>query len=361
MHRFSGNHDKPRILHLFSMDMPKFAQNKGQEMANVLNLGFSKSPEFLSLPQDFQNAIYNAIKTLQKGQKTVNGNHIEFDSENFGVRPFDINIDSVIEEAMAQNNDFAIFAADKNSFSKIDKIKSETLEAMLKDGMERYRALWFALNALPGTPTNYAGDELGMTGWETSSKNEKQENRNALRHDRLENNNYKFIKDYKEKIDKITNIRKKDGASALANGALIPITSPNPNAAAFYRYNDKTDAICIIHNTNFDVSQEEKKFEEIHVNRIDLGGLPNGLKVGTIYVDAMEPGKKYKVTNPYEIKKVDDNDTNKILEDINLGNAGLILLRESSFDGKKFSFKGRIENPNVKLANTKYNFSYMNK
>lgn len=363
IHRFSGNHDKPRILHLFSMNMPEFAKNKGQEMANVLNSGFSNSNTFKNLDEKWKQSIYDAVRTLQGGHKTINGASVEFDSENFGVRPFDFNIDSVIDEAMAQNKEFAAFvnAKDKdNNYINapvINKLKAETLESMLKTGLERYKALWFALNALPGTPTNYAGDELGMTGWETASKNEKQENRNALRHDRLADANYKFIKDYKDEIDKITNIRKKDGASALSNGALIPITAPAQNSAAFYRYNDKTDAICIVHNKGFGANNPEK----INVKRIDLGGLPYGLKKGTIYVDATNTSSKYKVTNEYEIKKVDDNDTNKVLEEINLGSQGLILLRESSFDGKKFSFKGRLENPNIKLANTKYNFSYMNK
>ena len=75
----------------------------------------------------------------------------------------------------------------------------------------------------------------------------------------------------------------------------------------------------------------------------------------------MNPKEKYKVTNPYEIKKVNNDDTNKVEESINIHNSGLILVREKDFNGKVMSFKGRMENPNVKLANTKYNFSYMQK
>ena len=68
---------------------------------------------------------------------------------------------------------------------------------------------------------------------------------------------------------------------------------------------------------------------------------------------------RFKVTNPYEIKRIDNN--GNIQENINLHDSGLILLREKDFTGKELSFKGHIENPNVKLANTKYNFSYMTK
>lgn len=361
-HRFVGNHDKPRILHLFATDVSLLNKNRAQAVSEALkNRALAKSSEFNKLDENFKKTIYAAIDTLAQGDYHKDGKLKEYDSENFGARPFDFVIDDIIEESIETNKDFKAFA--RNNIDTINKLKANILEEMLKPALEKYKAMWFIMNAIPGTPTNYAGDELGMTGWEFPCKNEKQENRNALRWDRLNNPNYKFIADFKNNLDAITRIRKQAAASALVNGTTMKLANQAINGASpaltLYRYNDKTDAICVLHNTGFGPLPEEYPKGEIFINRIDLTGLPNGLPVGTIYVDALNPSEKFKVTNPYEIKKIDNNDPKKVLESINLHNSGLILLREKDFNGKDISFKKRIENPNVKLANTKYNFSYM--
>lgn len=355
-HRFVDNHDKPRALHLLSLNMNHFKDDKSGAMKAAMKRAMESTSEFQSLEQKYKNSLYKALDTLSGGHVIVDGVKREFDAENFGIRPFDFNIESLIKEAIEEDYEFARFATNPDNAVKLKKLRTKTLNKMLEGGMEKYRAIWFAMNALPGMPTNYAGTELAMTGWETGSKNEKQENRNPLRWDRLEDSDYSFIKEFKDKLAAITKIRTKDGASALVNGTLIPIKSPGHNAAAFYRYNDKTDAICVLHANGF-TEHELSKGSDVGVNKLDLEGLPNGLEVGTIYVDALNPSSKYKVTNPYEIKKVDDNDTDKILENINLGNAGLILLRETDFDGNKFTFKNpeKTVDPRVKLANTKIN------
>lgn len=361
-HRFVGNHDKPRILHLFATDVSLLNKNKAQAVAEAIkNRALAKSTEFNKLDQNFKNTIYAAVDTLEQGDYHQDGKLKEYDAENFGVRPFDFVIDDIIEEAIETNKDFKSYA--RNNIDAVNKLKADILQEMLRPALEKYKAMWLIMNAIPGTPTNYAGDELGMTGWEFPCKNEKQEDRNALRWDRINNPNYNFIADFKNKLDAITRMRKKEAASALVNGTTMklanqPINKCDP-ALTLYRYNDKTDAICVLHNAGFGPLPEQYPSGEVHINRIDLTGLPNGLPVGTIYRDALNPEEKYKVTNPYEIKKIDNNNPDIVLEDVNLHNSGLILLRETNFNNKTFSFKGRIENPHVKLANTKYNFSYM--
>ena len=51
------------------------------------------------------------------------------------------------------------------------------------------------------------------------------------------------------------NIRNKEAASALVNGTTQPLYNQPLNdggsAAAFYRYNDKTDAIVILHGEGY--------------------------------------------------------------------------------------------------------------
>ena len=362
-HRFVGNHDKPRILHLLATNVKNHKTDKAKEAARILQEAMNKSHEYKQLNSKLQDALIQANNNLQNGTYHINGIEKQFDAEKYGSRPYDFNIDDIVREATEISQDFKNFVDDKKNEDAINKLKADILHEILRGPLVKGRAIWFMMNAVPGTPTNYAGDELGMTGWEYEAKNEEQENRNALRWDRLNNPNYAFLKEYKNQIDAITGIRKKEAASALVNGSTIkladqPINGNKP-ALTLYRYNDKTDAICILHNTGFGSEPNQFPPGEIFIDRIDLSGLPNGLKPGTIYVNALNPNEKFKVTNPNEIKKVNNNNPEQIEGNINIGNAGLILLRETDFRGKKLSFKGHIENPNVKLANTKYNFSYM--
>ena len=49
---------------------------------------------------------------------------------------------------------------------------------------------------LPGSPTDFAGDRVGATGYETKAKNYHQQNRNIIQWENLENPLYGFIKEY---------------------------------------------------------------------------------------------------------------------------------------------------------------------
>lgn len=366
-HRFVGNQDKPRIMHLLATDVGLFNDDKAKVVGDILKNALESSDSYKKLIEndklspECKEAMIKSLNRLKSGYHTVNGKKVEYDVENFGIRPFDFTINDIMDEASVISNDFKVYA--EKHKDEIEKLKAETLKNALKPAMTKYRSLLFAMVALPGNPTNYAGDEFCMTGWETFCKNEKQENRNAIRWDWLEDANYDFVKNYRnDEIKPIMNIRNKEAASALVNGTTQPLhdqaLKDGGYAAAFYRYNDKTDAVVVLHGVGYGGIPEHKGLDK-HMSEIKLGGLKNGLQVGTIYCDALDENKKYKVTDSYVIKRIDEN--GKELDDIDLGNAGLILLREHGFNGKKLSFKGHVQNAQVKLANTKFNFNYMNK
>ncbi len=360
-HRFVGNQDKPRILHLLAMDVAAFNKDKAIEVARVLGNGIKSTAEYNELSDSQKGAIFAAIEKLKNGNYTYNGQARKFDSENFGVRPFDYSLDDIIRQAAYDNEDFRNYV--NGNKDKIKKLKANALKNILEPAMTKYRSIAFAMAALPGNPTNYAGDEFGMTGWETFCKNEKQENRNAIRWDWLNDDDYSFVKTYKKTIADVMNIRNKEAASALVNGTSIPFADQNVNgggvAFALYRYNDKTDAIAILHSHGYDRMPEHRGLD-VSIPYINLEGISdNGLPVGTIYVDALNPDNKFKVVNSKVIKRIDANGNEQ--NDIPLGNAGIILLREKDFKGNKLSFKGRVENPYVKLANTKYNLNNISK
>ena len=147
------------------------------------------------------------------------------------------------------------------------------------------------------------------------------------------------------------------------NGATIPLDSislkEGGDAAAFYRYNDKTDAIVVLHSRCYG-SRPEQCGMGASVDKLELKGLGFNVPKGTVYVDALDSNKKFVVCDNNIIKSADENGK-ETSESISLGESGLILLREKDFNNNMLSFKGHIENPNVKLANTKYNFHYMTK
>lgn len=359
-HRFVGNQDKPRILHLMAMDVMKFHSDKGKEVERVLINAFKKTDDFKNLSENNKKAVLEGLSTLRKGLHTVDGELKKYDPENMGVRPFDFTIADAIDEAIASNKEFKNYA--KNNKAAIAKLKANTLKTVLEPAMDKYRSILFTMVGLPGTPTNYAGDEFGMTGWETYCKNEKQENRNALRWDWLNNDNYKFIEEFRNRLSAVMRIRNKEAASALVNGSTQPFNSQQINggglAPAFYRYNDKTDAIVVLHSNGWGPSPEEAG-KDASINCIKLDGLGFNLPEGTMYADALDENKKYKVCKGNVVKRLDENGNET--DSIDLRNVGVILLRQKDFKGKELSFKGRVENPNVKLANTKYNFNYMSK
>lgn len=360
-HRFVGNQDKPRILHLLAMDVSAFNRDKAKEVGKVMKNGMENTSEYNELSQRQKQAIDSAIATFKKGLHTVNGKTVRFDAENFGVRPFDYVLDDIINQAQYEDEDFKNYV--NGNKDKIKKLKAHALKNILEPAMKKYRSILFTMVALPGTPTNYAGDEFGLTGWETFAKNEKQEDRNALRWDLLGDDDYKFIKEYRDTLSHVMQIRNKEAASALVNGTTLPLYEQKVNgggtALALYRYNDKTDAIAIIHGHGYSRNPKDAGLD-VSLSHIDLGGIGDtGLPVGTIYIDALNENNRFKVTSSHTINRIDGN--GKEMDSIPLGNVGLILLREKDFKNKKLSFKGRMENPNVTLANTKYNFSYMSK
>ena len=152
-HRFIGNHDKPRVLHLLALDMLLFLNNKNEAMSKALVEGFHNTERYQALDDNFKASIYEVItNVLEKGKYLKNGKEVIADSENFGVRPFDFNIDLVIEQTKEKNAGFKHYA--ENNPAEIKKLKADVLQTILKPALEKYRAIWFTMNALPGAPTN---------------------------------------------------------------------------------------------------------------------------------------------------------------------------------------------------------------
>lgn len=352
-HVSMGNHDKPRLLHMYGLAPDKFLASgswqgdKAGAMADSIRRGIEEtlnSDEFKEINEKYKDVILSGLNSLEKGKyKFYNGETKEdriYNEENFGARPFDINIDDMIKEAKLQNDEFAKYANGRQA--KIDKFKAEVLKVMLQPAMEKYKAAATLLAFLPGNPTNYAGDELGETGYETKCKNEFQQNRNRLHWERLLDENYLYVNSYKNELKNIFNLRGKNALSPLTNGHLVELDpqdliDENGNklpsqAYVLYRYNDKTDVIGAFHNYGFgkdnETGPEYSGKNNLSIDKIWLGKLGN-VDENATYFNALNPDDKaiYKVVNEGKgcsIKKADG-------KPITFKNSGIILARVNGF------------------------------
>lgn len=262
---FIGNHDKPRALHCFAMDMDQFfadltdnnnsdpktreVNNKARErafrilndrlygevredeinnfdysgvsskamaMADVMISGFGKSLEELAQKDnDFKrnkNKIYESIAKSIKDLASGSYMDKNFNAEAFAVKPFDLVIDTIVAQAKEKHN-LPLGKKDMKDF------RNETFRIILEPAYSKLIDSMKVLVTLPGKPTLFSGDDLGSTGYEEKTKNIYLENRNYLHNEWLNDENKAFIKDKYDELKSIMAMRSKPELDALNNGA----------------------------------------------------------------------------------------------------------------------------------------------
>ncbi|MBQ3641368.1 hypothetical protein II906_05540, partial [bacterium] len=271
---FVDNHDKPRIINLLSMNQDlyttDFNDNKSRTIAqNVLspvidakNIDFDKinskaiamgdrlldAFEEIGLvtydeSDEFNNEIRMAVAQLALG--SFKGK--DFDADAFGTRPFDIAIKAVFDQIEYNGG----------KVENRKELESKTLKSILDSAYDRYYSIYKLLTVLPGSPTDFAGDRVGASGYETGSKNYHQQNRNTIHWEWLKDknpdgtdnvdNHYSFIKGYYDKINEIAALRNNPNLSALNDGDTISLSNAGDNKKiqAFIRYNDKSTVLVV--------------------------------------------------------------------------------------------------------------------
>ena len=298
---FSGNHDKPRILHVLGLDMElynsKFYDEKSQKAAlEVLKFDENSDcfPDEISAPAIAMGKrlkdVFFAMKELseeekEKIKKTKKEYELrkeeyipENDSDNEQERILSDAQYEKITSAIARlatglyqigdNEDTQIkFKADSFGQRPFDVVIKDVLKTadlgiseeqsriiadialkkMLMPAMEKYKAIYKMLTILPGDVTDFAGDKEASTGFEAKSKNVTQQNRNAVRWDWVEdknNKNYKpFVVDYKKSMNDIMALRLRPELSALNNGNTVSLVNYNTAAELDRRDERKYAAI----------------------------------------------------------------------------------------------------------------------
>ncbi len=352
---FVGNHDKPRVLHCLGLNMGLFHSDfsKDEHKQAALkclypkgdvpeNVDYSKiKPAAIAMGTRINECIDEVVNDDKSKLKAALKRAVsqlaagtfkdkDFDAAAFGTRPFEVALNSVFEQA--EFNGFKI--------PHQEKLKAEILKEMLEPAMDRYLSMYKLLTVLPGSPTDFAGDRVGATGYETKAKNYLQQNRNTIHwewlneNSPLRNNDYNFIRNFYNKMNEIALLRQNEKLSALNDGDTVTLpvikanwkeSDPNPSLnkylQAILRYNDKGSVVITLHDLSGTQTPFNKKMERgktstdtyyKHIyDKIILDtksplttsnqGLVHGLTENTVFRN-----NRADDTNTYEIKKITD-------------------------------------------------------
>jgi len=377
-YNFIGNHDKPRTLHGLIVNTDWYTQDLNdknnfyyREKAYRLMNGNFLDPTIPRLESD-TNETYNdrlrliinntdfsnagritlaMVEALQKGfekaisskyphstkrdiNESVNaaiykslgdiakGNYLDknFSADGFGVKPVETAVDIIINQAVSKHG------LNLNP-KELESLKNSTIKAILEPALTKLVAMTEVLSVMPGMPTLYAGDDLGATGYESSSKNIYLQNRGYIRREWADpkNTDFEFIKKHYDKMNEIMRKRSKPELNALNNGTpyLLPVQSGNANnrhidLTAILRQDTDGSVVVSLINTagiNKDFTQEYKPIP-VKLDRIDISNSSNtdsktyssGLAQGTILYNADNPKDTYMVkeyNGNYFIKHVE--------------------------------------------------------
>ena len=358
---FVDNHDKPRILHALGMDMGLFyanlkdKSNQGYREAayRVFTCNFNdpinyehfnnykfdrKSPKAAAMGDAMQHAFSKVLDNVCKSYNDIfndgnrnsiyegivksiselangisyskSGERKEFNADAFGVIPYDIAINKVIEQA--ENHGLRL------SLPQRDILRKSILCEMLRPALPKMKGMMQFLVAAPGNPTVYAGDDFGMTGYEQKTKNIYLQNRNALHHEWLENGSEGLddLKNFKKQIDEVMAVRSRYELHPLNDGApfLLPeqhaTTSPDSNNK---NYSEKLSAILrqstdgamtislfntrgITHNYKDDNGPKDVYLDAIELTPAqDYNSMRAGITPGVEFVNAKNENERFVV------------------------------------------------------------------
>ena len=338
---FIGNHDKPRVLHGFGLDMGLFFCDlndranrdyrlRAFRLANDRHIGdvsdyelnsfdFDRvNPKAVAMGEAVRGALISQLDELKKANPSFNDNHSRifeavsrsvadlvkgsymdknFSADAFGVKPFDVVIDAVINQAKYKY-DLPLSEAD------IKKYKDAAFRQMVDPAITKLLGTMKFLVALPGRPTLYAGDDLASTGYEEKTKNIYLQNRNYLHKEWLKEKD--FVDLHYNELKEILSMRSRPELEALNNGAptVLPMQRPHdnrPELSALFRQNTDGKMAISLFNTS-GINHNPNQYytpDTVYLDRIVLSygktGIDGGLKAGTEFINANNPEDKYYV------------------------------------------------------------------
>ena len=354
---FAGNHDKCRALEGFAMDMGLVyadltdsanfdyrrraykvlhgmgygdtPSNEAVERFNYDRIsplaiakgesiisGMGKAKERIGLNQERKDYVYG--KMLEAVENLANGSYEgkAIEADGFGTKDYNIAIDIVLNEMdyLEPNSDKRLNQKERND------LKNETMHRIIDPAMSKLLGQTKFLVALTGNPTLFAGDELGSTGYETTTKNIYLQNRNVIHNEWVDpsSKNYKdFVKVFKDNMDYQYALRKRPELEPLNSGTPFALKEQN----AYFEKN--------IYNDDLDHSKgiNHKENGETQVSAL-LRQCPDGRMTVSVFNTA---GLNHEYDKYYEPAKLTLN-----CIDLNEGYGGNAGLKCGLHSGMKF-------------------------
>ena len=197
-----------------------------------------------------------------------------YKKNSFGTKPIDTALNMVFKHAEKQYN---LSVENENS------VKESIMNSIMAPALAKGKILMNYLVALPGNPTMFAGDELGMTGYDEKCKNVYLQNRNALDWTNLENNATK--QKFNKEMNEIMNLRANKHLRALNNGTPYRLnpqhTTENLPVPSLLMHSSDGAMTVSLFNAN-GISPENNgstRPKDVYIDRIYLGPDNTGVTV----------------------------------------------------------------------------------
>lgn len=396
---FAGNHDKCRALEGYAEDMDMvytdltnvknfekrqraykilhgmgYGNNPTKEAVDCFNFartsnlaiakaesiasGMGKAKENIGLDQNKKDLVYGTM--LQALKNLTNGHHKGniIEADGFGTKDFSVALDVVLDEMEYVNQDphFKLTPEERKA------LKDEAFKQIVDPAMSRLLGQMKFLIALTGNPTLFAGDDMGSTGYETTTKNIYLQNRNVIHEEWVDpqSPDFKpFVKQFKDFLDEQFELRTRPELQPLNDGTPFALKEQT----AYTDDGSKTSVSALLRQSPsgamtisvFNTEGLNHKYDEyydskqITLNSIDLND-DRGGKVGLR--GGLRPGIKFKNANKEDQTTYYVNGNNQITgpdgRPITFKDSTLILY---SVDNFQPSFTGRKT-----LFNPQYNF-----
>lgn len=363
-HMAVGNHDKQRISHTLSLNSLLVYKNFWNEYGEVNwneqlqkevleDLSKSHLDKSSIYPMLKNNDLYGIFDTISQRNLAKMASYTDAMGVALQVTETDSDTsDIILHEFTKALERLAIKGSEqeKNFFYKnfeatyedilnivkmtnpsaaeqIEEMQPVVHKALLEPARQRGIELAKLMVAMPGNPTLYAGDELLELGGEEKSKNFSFQNRNRLHWENLKSPDYSHVKEYRDKLSKIFNLRNDKNLTSLVTGDTILLGKQgkkgNREVVGMYRYNENDDAIILMHNVGQTAYRHFSAHEPVVLEKIELlansgienSGLPlsNSLPEGTKFVNALDN------TQVFEVKSDGclhfNNDKNYVMND----------------------------------------------